>query len=916
MKKAFIIFFIFLPLFIYNQTYTVHHPIPWALNHQYMWGPQGSSWNLNLNQDIFHFNINENQSFGYIEDLGTLGQWGIDLNLNAYLDIALSYYASGFHNGWVDINYPVDITLTFPDYGTIIPGQWATISSDYNVLPNAYLHPTFPDEGVIGMDFNFGANINLGGQLCAYNCTSYNVFNINVPYDSVILLELNTYTGIATYPCISGGYPDICYSNVIPLEVNDIGGIGLALWADIPYISSYEDTVLSNKCLKASGVDYYMNLTLNLIQFIESMADIIGGSTGDAIYNFINSLSGSIQIYNDPDMTIELNYTLIDQANLFTKHYLHQDLTFCPTIYTTFYFPTPVEYKEIDTNNNVIQSGINDTVTFIVGNNLNILWPCFGLDSLSTGPILHFMKNQFNNHVWDSIDLNFNIIGLSFTLNLDINVSKEAMVNVPPLCVEISANEIVNIENNINNLKDAKSHYNFHFGPFLDDTLHITDFALTWMNDTWEILGFNDSIFQAELLSSAPSIGLNIIGDTILCQGMQNGIIYAQVQNGSPPYNFLWSTGNNNITNTPIDSIIVGEGTYSVTITDAGGCSVSDGINIFSNPPINISLDKIDVWCKHDSTGTIMIIASGGTPPYSYVLHPNNISSTTNIFDSLPKGSYIVEIIDSYGCVAYDTIYLVELYELPPVNIMAEPTIGCQPLYVQFYETNYEYFPTNRYLWSFGDTIYNPLHKFNTAGNIDIWVQVTNEFGCDTTAYYSQFITVYPSPQANMIIDPVLVYATDDPTFTIQCYNQSLGDTYISWDFGDSTTSTDDFPSHSYQNDGTYTVTLIAYNEYGCSDTISRAVLMIDDVLQIPNVITPNGDGINDAFIIENIDKYPYSTLTILNRWGNVVYEINGYDNTWDAKDQPGGTYYYILYTGSGPNNPDKVYNGTITIIK
>lgn len=201
------------------------------------------------------------------------------------------------------------------------------------------------------------------------------------------------------------------------------------------------------------------------------------------------------------------------------------------------------------------------------------------------------------------------------------------------------------------------------------------------MNDTWEILGFNDSIFQAELLSSAPSIGLNIIGDTILCQGMQNGIIYAQVQNGSPPYNFLWSTGNNNITNTPIDSIIVGEGTYSVTITDAGGCSVSDSINIFSNPPINISLDKIDVWCKHDSTGTIMIIASGGTPPYSYVLHPNNISSTTNIFDSLPKGSYIVEIIDSYGCVAYDTIYLVELYELPPVNIMAEPTIGCQPLY-------------------------------------------------------------------------------------------------------------------------------------------------------------------------------------------------------------------------------------------
>lgn len=397
---------------------------------------------------------------------------------------------------------------------------------------------------------------------------------------------------------------------------------------------------------------------------------------------------------------------------------------------------------------------------------------------------------------------------------------------------------------------------------------------------------------------------------------MTNGVIIAWGNNGMPPYNFHWSTNRDTITNIPIDSIMVGVGTYSVTITDEGGCSVSDSVNVASNPPIYVNLDKVDIWCEHDSTGIIMINANGGTPPYNYTLLPNNINSNLNIFDSLPKGNYTIYVYDDYGCYVNDSISLIELHDLPPVNIMAEPTIGCQPLYVQFVETNYEYFPTNKYLWSFGDTIYNPLHKFNTPGNIDVWLTVTNEFGCDTTAHYEDLITVYPRPNANGYIYPTIIYASNDPTYTIQCYNESNGDTHILWDFGDSTTSNIDYVSHSYMNEGEYSVMLVAFNEYGCSDTSFYDVILLDDILKIPNVITPNSDGINDVFYIENIDKYPYSELTILNRWGNTVYEANGYDNTWDAKDQPGGTYYYVLFTGNGPNNPNKVYKGSITVVK
>jgi len=850
--------------------------------------------------------------------------------------MALTYYASGFNNGWVDINYPVDITLTFPDYGTIIPGQWATINSDYTVLPSAYLHPHFPEEGVIGMEFSYGVNIDLSGQFCLGSCNTWNPLNINIPYDTLTLIELNTYTGNATYPCMVNNYPDICQDQFIPLNINNIAGTGLSLSADIPYIASYNDYILPNKCLIAKGKDDYMTLTLNIIRFIQFIGDLTGV---DAIYDFIYYLSGTFEIANDEDINIfganvhindiSIDYTLIDSANtrLFTEHYLRQDLTFCPTLYTTFHFPIPVQYEEVNPNNNdLVQSGINDTITFKVGNNLNILWPCLGLDSLSTGPILHFMENEFNNHVWDSIALNIHITGLEFTLHIDlvgtINIGSKAINDLPPLCVDIDEdNEVcfnVQQQNLLANKSQIQIPYadDFHFGPFLDNTFPITDFALTWLNRTWEIAGFHDSIFPPELMTSAPLLNINIVGDTVLCQGSTNGVIIAWGNNGMPPYNFHWSTNRDTITNIPIDSIMVGVGTYSVTITDEGGCSATDSINVVSSPPIYMNLDKVDIWCEHDSTGIIMINTTGGTPPYNYTLLPNNINSTSNIFDSLPEGTYTIYVNDDYGCYINDSISLIELHDLPPLNIMVDTTIGCQPLYVQFVENNYEYFPTNQYLWSFGDTIYNPLHKFNTPGYIDVWLTVTNEFGCDTTAYYEDLITVYPRPHANGYVYPTIVYASDDPTYTIQCYNESSGDTHVLWDFGDSTTSNIDYASHSYMDEGEYTITLVAFNGWGCSDTSLYDVILLDDILKIPNVITPNGDGINDVFYIENISKYPYSVLTILNRWGNTVYEANGYDNTWDAKDHPGGTYYYVLYTGNGPNNPNKVYKGSITVIK
>lgn len=65
--------------------------------------------------------------------------------------------------------------------------------------------------------------------------------------------------------------------------------------------------------------------------------------------------------------------------------------------------------------------------------------------------------------------------------------------------------------------------------------------------------------------------------------------------------------------------------------------------------------------------------------------------------------------------------------------------------------------------------------------------------------------------------------------------------------------------------------------------------------LKIPNVFTPNGDGKNETFFIERLDRYSENQLTIINRWGSTVYEKDGYLNDWTANGLVDGTYFYVL---------------------
>jgi len=84
--------------------------------------------------------------------------------------------------------------------------------------------------------------------------------------------------------------------------------------------------------------------------------------------------------------------------------------------------------------------------------------------------------------------------------------------------------------------------------------------------------------------------------------------------------------------------------------------------------------------------------------------------------------------------------------------------------------------------------------------------------------------------------------------------------------------------------------------------------------LNVPNVFTPNGDGVNDAFEIPGLADYPDNELTIFNRWGNSVYHKKGYLNDWTGNGLNEGTYFYVLQVND--NGTVETYKGYITLLR
>ncbi len=98
------------------------------------------------------------------------------------------------------------------------------------------------------------------------------------------------------------------------------------------------------------------------------------------------------------------------------------------------------------------------------------------------------------------------------------------------------------------------------------------------------------------------------------------------------------------------------------------------------------------------------------------------------------------------------------------------------------------------------------------------------------------------------------------------------------------------------------------------ANNVAAAVQEVNPLV-IPNIFTPNGDGVNDTFSIPGLNTYSENEITIINRWGSNVYQKKNYQNDWAGEGLPEGTYYYFLKVKNNKNNWDN-YKGYLTLVR
>jgi gliding motility-associated-like protein len=202
--------------------------------------------------------------------------------------------------------------------------------------------------------------------------------------------------------------------------------------------------------------------------------------------------------------------------------------------------------------------------------------------------------------------------------------------------------------------------------------------------------------------------------------------------------------------------------------------------------------------------------------------------------------------------------------------------------------------PSTGVTYAFGNLSPNAIINFRNAGVYSVSLTVSNSSGTVTTV---SSITVLQAPTALFSAS----LSTSGFPGQLNLTNFSTNASAYLWSYSDTglTDNTLD-ASHTYTMGGSYSVSLVASNANGCTDTASYSFYINDSSgISLPNVFTPNGDGINDVFkpISRGITTMKVDIFT---RWGNYVYGWDTPNGSWDGHTISGsacvsGQYFYIV---------------------
>jgi gliding motility-associated-like protein len=393
------------------------------------------------------------------------------------------------------------------------------------------------------------------------------------------------------------------------------------------------------------------------------------------------------------------------------------------------------------------------------------------------------------------------------------------------------------------------------------------------------------------------------------CAGACDGSIMALPSGGTLPYTYSW-TPTGQTTQTAINLCSLG---YTCTITDANGCTTSTSDSIISPNVLVLGAPVVvDALCSNSPDGAIDISVSGGAAPYTFAwTGPAPFTASTEDLSGVIAGSYTVLITDNNGCSTLDTIVVgaqtvliadagSDTSACVAQQVLLDGSLSANALTYSWTEV-----PSGNNVGNAATTTVNPVTGVNT------YVLTVTNNGCTDTD--TVLVTSLPQPLADAGPDQSILQGN---TTTIG--GTPAGPTGATFAWGPSTGLGD--PSTGNPVAGPMTTTtyvLVVTDSAGCtaSDTM---VLEVVPSIWFPDGFTPNGDGTNDVWVIDNIFLFPRCEVEVYDRWGIMLFRSTGYntpfDGQYNGKDLPVGTYYYIIKLND-PMFPE-AFTGPLTIMR
>ena len=390
------------------------------------------------------------------------------------------------------------------------------------------------------------------------------------------------------------------------------------------------------------------------------------------------------------------------------------------------------------------------------------------------------------------------------------------------------------------------------------------------------------------------------------CGGLCEGEANLAAIGGTPPYFYSW---NSVPPQTSMTATALCAGYVTVMLTDDNGCEFSDSLEITPPPALVIDSTVItNASCFTNADGEASIYISGGSSPYTYQWTDQQTAQTAV---DLSNGVLSVIVTDQNGCTIGDTI-TIAVADTVLVNAFVD-SVACIGESILLAGTGYG---ASIYRW-FEDS----SGVLNAIGNGDSLLYLVED--TVTIMFRGQNSLIPPCFDIDTVqvigIPAPLIDAGQDVTIEEGSFTQLLASPFLfngSYAWAPSSSLNDTTAIDPIARPvKTTTYVVIGTNEYGCmaSDEVTVYVTENDNVI---NGFSPNGDGVNDTWVLPFLKDYPNVRVEVFNRWGIAVFSSDGYQKPWNGQFEgkllPSASYYYVIdLYGDG----SEVRTGAVSIL-